>query len=75
MEEIVLVTGCDRTRSWSNVVFLGNHHDAHVSFDVCVTSEVIGPNVNFQFSPGDAQGAVLQWGPVGMVCLYAARNN
>jgi hypothetical protein len=28
MEEIILVTGCDRTKSWTNVAFLGNQVDA-----------------------------------------------
>jgi hypothetical protein len=36
MEEIILVTGCDRTRSWTNVAFLGGQADAQVSFGVRV---------------------------------------
>ena len=32
MEEIILVTGCDLTRSWTNIAFLGGQVDAQVSF-------------------------------------------
>ena len=68
MEEIILVTGCDLTRSWTNVAFLGGAN-AEVSFGV----EVEGPNtnINFQFSPENVRGAVLSSGPEGMVRLYA----
>ena len=71
LEEIILVTGCDRTRSWTNVAFLGNQvdGDAQVSFGV----RVEGPDtsINFQFSPENAQGAVLHHGPEGTVRLFA----
>jgi hypothetical protein len=55
MEEIILVTGCDRTKSWTNVAFLGNQVDAQpgqaaqpaqVSFGVKVLKvELEGPEV------------------------------
>lgn len=69
MEEIILVTGCDLTRSWTKIAFLGNQADAQVSFGV----NVEGPDtsINFQFSPEDARGAVLWHGPEGTVRLYA----
>ena len=69
MEDIILVTGCDRTKSWTNVAFLGNQVDAQVSFGV----KADGPNtsINFQFSRGNARGAVLRHGPEGTVRLYA----
>jgi len=68
MEEIILVTGCDLTRSWTNVAFLGGQADSQVSFGV----NVEGPDtINFQFSPENARGAVLCHGPEGTVCLYA----
>ena len=68
MEEIILVTGCDLTRSWTNVAFLGGEADAQVSFGV----KVEGPNtrIDFQFSPEHARGAVLRHGPEGTVRLY-----
>lgn len=69
MEEIILVTGCDRTRSWANVAFLGDYVDAQVSFGV--QAEGPDPCINFQFSPENARGAVLRHGPEGTVCLYA----
>jgi hypothetical protein len=64
MEEIILVTSCDLTRSWINVAFLGGF-DAQVSFGV----QVEGPNtsINFQFSPEHARGATLHHGPEGTV--------
>jgi hypothetical protein len=68
MEDIILVTGCDRSRSWTNVAFLENQVNAQVSFGV----RVEGPDtsINFQFSPENAQGAVLRHGPEGTVRLY-----
>jgi hypothetical protein len=77
MEEIILVTGCDLTRSWINVAFLGNQADAkpaEVSFGVNVEGpKVESPDtsINFQFPPGSAQGAVLRHGPQGTVRLYS----
>ena len=67
MEEIILVTGRDLTRSWTNIAFL--EADAQVSFG----AKVEGPDtiVNFQFSPEHAQGAMLHHGPEGTVSLYA----
>jgi hypothetical protein len=69
MEEIILVTGCDRTRSWTNAAFLGNQINAQVSFGVKV--EGPGTSINFQFSPENARGAVFRHGPEGEVRLYA----
>ena len=66
MEEIIMVTGCDLTRSWTNVAFLGGP-DAQVSFG----ARVEGPNIYFQFSPENARGAMLHHGPEGAVRLYA----
>ena len=73
MEEIILVTGCDRTRSWANIAFLGNRVDAQVSFGVQVEGSASGTStsINFQFSPGNARGAVFRHGPEGTVRLYA----
>ena len=69
MEEIILVTGCDRTRSWANAAFFGGHVDAQVSFGAKV--EGPPPRIDFQFSPENARGAVLRLGPEGAVRLYA----
>jgi len=63
MEEIIFVTGCDRTRSWTNVAFLGNHADAKVSFGV----KVDDARIAFQFQRGHVLGAVLNQGPEGTV--------
>jgi hypothetical protein len=69
MEEIILVTGCDLTRSWTNVAFLGGRADAQVSFGVEVRGPTSNPSINFQFSPGRVRGAVLRCGPEGTVCF------
>ena len=67
MEEIILVTGCDRTRSWTNVAFLGSQLDAHVSFGVNAV-DGLNNSINFQFSPEHVRGAVINKGPEGTVC-------
>ena len=72
MEDIILVTGCDRTKSWTNIVFLGNQGDGQVSFGT--SAEGSNTGVNFQFLPEHARGAVVRQGPEGTVRLYAARN-
>ena len=70
MEEIILVTGCDLTRSWANIVFLGGRTDAQVSFGVEANdSTSTNPIINFQISPGRIQGAVLHCGPKGTAAV------
>ena len=63
MEDIVLVTGTDHTRSWANVAFLGGQpdHDADVSFSV----EVTDSKIKWHF--GSNTGAEWHWGPSGEV--------
>ena len=73
MEEIILVTGCDRTRSWTNVAFSGNPAEAQVSFGVKVEDH--DTRINFQFSPEKVQGAVMRHGPEGTVRVYIVRDN
>ncbi len=68
MEEIILVTGFDRSRSWTNVTFLGGQADAQVSFGVKVEGN--DTNINFQLSPELVRGAVISQGPAGTVRLY-----
>ena len=67
MEEIILVTGCDCTRSWANVTFLEGQTSGQASFGVKVDqgSDV---SINWQLSSGKIQGAVCNWGPGGKVC-------
>ena len=75
MEEIILVTGCDLTRSWTNVAFSRNQVDSRVSFGVKVEVNDTDTNISHQFSPENAQGAVLRHGPEGAVCLYTVCDN
>ena len=66
MEEIILVTGCDHTRSSTNVVFFGSQYSAQASFGVKV---VRGPpiSIDWQPLPESVQGAVIHRGPEGTV--------
>ncbi|KAI9441134.1 hypothetical protein BJY52DRAFT_504602 [Lactarius psammicola] len=64
MEDIVLVTGCHRTRSWSNIAFYEGQADARVSFGVEVPG-IYGTTVNWRVSSQHVQGAVLSRGPTG----------
>ena len=66
MEEIILVTGCDHTRSWTNVAFFGSQLGAQASFWVKVDH---GPpvRIDWQPSPEPVLGAVVHRGPRGTV--------
>jgi hypothetical protein len=66
MEELILVTGCDHTRSWTNVAFFGSQHDGHASFGFRV---VHGPpdSIYWQSSPEPVRGGVVHRGPDGTV--------
>ena|SRR5579863_9187739 len=68
-EEIILVTGCDRTKSWANVAFLGCEADAQGSLGLKVDPD--GDSIEWQLSPRNIQGAVLNKGPGGKVCRCA----
>lgn len=67
IEEIVFVTGCDHTRSWTNIAFLEGQGDAQASFGV----DVLNADIRWQFSPERIHGALLNQGPEGKVCWYA----
>jgi len=81
MGEIILVTGCDRTRSWVNVAFLESDTDSRVSFGVDVTAlpvtgdNGLGVGIDWRFSPDRNRGAVLSRGPVGKVCYRVICEN
>ena len=72
MEEIILVTGCHRTKSWANIAFLENQTHSQASFGVKATHdhEVRDVSIKWRFSLGNAQGAVCNWGPEGKVCRF-----
>jgi hypothetical protein len=75
MEDIVLVTGRHRTRTWTNVAFNEGQTDAKVTFGVHVANGVnIG--VNWQVSRKNIQGAMISQGPNGAVCstVFAKSN-
>ncbi|KAH8999211.1 hypothetical protein EDB92DRAFT_942199 [Lactarius akahatsu] len=64
MEDIVLVTGCHRTRSWSNIAFNDIQTDARLSLGVEVAG-TLGASVNWRVSSHRLQGAVLGHRPNG----------
>lgn len=65
MEDIVLVTGCHRTRSYTNVTFSETRDGAQVSFGVQVG--VSGADITWQLSREQIRGVVLNCGPSGDV--------
>jgi hypothetical protein len=65
MEEIVLVTGCDRAKSWTNVTFLEGQVDANGSYKVKAVESA--NKVEVQFLSGHVTGGVLSHGPRGTV--------
>ena len=67
IEDIILVTGTHRTRSWTNVAFPGGQGDAQASFGAQVDHRGDIVAVNWQFSHQLNRGAVLNWGPDGEV--------
>jgi hypothetical protein len=67
MEDIVLVTGSHRTRSWSNVAFHESQADSRVSLSV-QTPSTHSATVRWRVLSQGMQGAVLNRGPSGEVC-------
>jgi len=67
MEDIILVTGSHRTRSYTNVAFPGGQEDAQVSLraEVNHPSDIVA--INWQFSHERNRGAHLNPGPNGEV--------
>ena len=64
MEDIVLVTGHHRARSWISAAFPLRPLDAQVSFEV----RVLG-HCSVHLEQLEESGAVLQLGPSGEVCF------
>ena len=69
MEDIILVTGTHRTRSCTNVAFLGGQRDAQASFGAKVDRR--GESVAINWKPSQNRGALLNFGPNGEVRLFA----
>lgn len=65
MEDIILVTGCHRTRSWSNIAFSEVHSDAQISLGVDVGP--VNASVSWRISSLHIHGAVLSHRPSGEV--------
>ncbi|KAF8258119.1 hypothetical protein EI94DRAFT_1755655 [Lactarius quietus] len=65
MEDIILVTGTHRTRSWTNVAFPGGQVDGQVSFGANVATHGDSVTINWKFSHEYSRGAVMNYGPNG----------
>ena len=66
MEDLILVTGTHRTRSWTNAVFPGDQY-AHASFGARVDYHGDGVSIKWAFSHLRNRGVVLNCGPDGDV--------
>jgi len=64
MEDIILVTGCHRTRSWTNVAFNEVQSGAEVSSGHQITDNFSDPT-NWPVSNQRSQGTVQRHGPSG----------
>jgi hypothetical protein len=67
MEDIILVTGTHRTRSWTNVAFPGGQEDAQVSFGPNVATRGDTVSIDWKISQECNRGALLNCGPIGEV--------
>ena len=67
MEDIILITGTHRTRSWTNVAFPGGQGDAQATFGARVDRRGDVVAINWEFSHELNRGAVLNCGPEGEV--------
>jgi hypothetical protein len=65
MEDIVLVTGFDRAKSWANIVFNNVQPDSQSSLGVTVAGSFCS-DINWQ-APSPCPGAVLSHRPNGEV--------
>jgi hypothetical protein len=63
MEEIILVTGFVRTKSWINVAFSGRYVDMWVSFGAEAFDD-IGSGIDFLSSPEHIWGTMSNQGRV-----------
>ena len=66
MGDILLVTGCHRSRSSCNTVFYESQAKAQVSLGVQVPG-IIGTSVSWQVLSQHTQGALVNHGPSGEV--------
>ena len=67
MEDIMLVTGCHRAKTWANGAFSEGQGGVEASFSVQITSAAAGVGIEWQRSCEHIHGAVLNHGPNGIV--------
>ena len=74
MEDILLVTGCHRTKSWSNIAFNEVRAGAQFSLGVDVAG-ALGARINWRVSRLTIPGALHNHGPNGEVCLTDCKGH
>ena len=74
MEDIVLVTGCHRTKSWSNIAFNEVRGDTQFSLGVDVPS-VLSAGIDWRVSRLTVPGALHNHGPNGKVRVTDFRGH
>ena len=70
MEDIILVTGTHRTRSWTNAAFPGGQGGAQALFGSRTDHQGGVASIHWQFSHEHNRGVVLNCGPDGEVWTY-----
>jgi hypothetical protein len=73
MEQIVLVTGCHRARSYTNILFSESRDGARVSFGVRVGSS--GADITWEVSHEQIREVQIQRGPSGDVRSHSQHVN
>ena len=74
MEDIILLTGCHRTRSWTNITFNEVHSNTEESSERQITGS-LGDSTNWPVANQHSQGTVERHGPSGEVSgTQIARN-
>ena len=68
MEDIVLVTGCHCTRSWSNVAFKDVQAKTKFTFKVEIAG-ALAASIKWESSKLNVAGALHSHGPSGEVCV------
>ena len=74
MEDIVLVTGCHRTRSWSNLAFREVRENTKFSLKVDVAG-TLGASIRWKSSKLNVPGALHNQGPSGEVRITNCKGH
>jgi hypothetical protein len=68
MEELVLVTGCDRTQSWALAAFMESNASAGISFDLSLLSGIASaPVIKWKFTRTESRNIPYNYGQLSYV--------